>query len=81
VVCVCCKATSDAYHNVALLDAAHGSVQHAASSQPQSLYKLDPHQSHILQHITSSECDATAHDIITTPTEAIKGGVARSYRP
>ena len=65
---ICCKTNSDACHTVASLEAAYGSVQQPADN-PVTVQTCRS-QSHFLSYMMSSECDATAHDIITTPTEA-----------
>ena len=65
---ICCKTNSDACHTVASLEAAYGSVQQPADN-PVAVQTCRS-QSHFLSYMMSSECDATAHDIITTPTEA-----------
>ena len=67
MVHVCCKASSDACHTVAILDVAYGSVQQPAHN-PAAVQSCRS-QSHFLPYMTSSEY-ATTHDIITTPTEA-----------
>jgi len=68
VVHVCCKASSDVCHTVAILDVAYGSVQQPAHNL--DAVQTCRSQSHFLPYMTSSESDATTHDIITTPTEA-----------
>ena len=65
---ICCKASSDARHTVAILDVAYGRVQQPAHN-PVAVQTCHS-QSHFLPYMLSSECDATTHDIITTPTEA-----------
>jgi len=65
---VCYKASSDTCHTVVILDVAYGSVQHPAHN-PVAVQTFRS-QSHFLPYMTSSECDATTHDIINTPTEA-----------
>ena len=62
---VCCKASSDACHTVVILDVAYGQPAH----NPVAVQTCDK-QSYFLPYMSSSECDATTHDIITTPTEA-----------
>ena len=65
---VCCKASGDACHTVAILDAAHGSIQQPVHNPVAvQTYRF---QRHFLPYKTSSECNATTHDIITTPTGA-----------
>ena len=64
---ICCKASSNACPTVVILDAAHGSIQQPA--QTLSLTNLPFTEPFLALHDTS-ECDVTAHDIITTPTEA-----------
>ena len=51
---VCCKASSDACHTVAILDVAHGNVQQATYNviAVQTCHS----QSHFLPYMMSSEC-------------------------
>jgi len=65
---ICCKASSDACHTIVILDVAYGSVQQPAHN-PVAVQTCHS-QSYFLPYMTSSECDATTHDIINTPTEA-----------
>jgi len=65
--CICCKASSNACPTAVILDAIHGSVQHPAhNSVADNLPFTEP----FLALHDTSECDVTAHDIITTPTDA-----------
>ena len=56
-------------YTVATLDAAYGSIKQPAHN-PIAVLQTCRSQSHFLPYKTPSECDATTHDIITTPTEA-----------
>jgi len=69
---VCCKANGDACHTVAILDAAHGSIQQPAHN-PVAVQTYHS-QRHFLPYMTLPECDATTHHIITHP---LRQGVYR----